>query len=382
MTDKEDVPIPDPSDLEPESTKDADRADTGPSEVADGYAADRLYEPRFTADGFDDADLGQILSRQEPTYDEGPPEDYERDRIREPYVDPRPAPSVDSVFPDLATDSRTVFSDLGVPAEARPDDKAADGGVAPRRPRASFGWFTLAGLLAILIAFWMLRDEPAEQDSIAVDTAPTVPVTEPVVTLPRTSPTTSANTEPIATATACLTGEVTAATITFTSDDVGESIPEMFTQGQAYDLGFPTPAFAWSEVPTGATELAILVQRVDNDSDRQLVANGEPWVTATPNSQRRWIVTGIDPATDSMPRSSLTEPLPDGVVEQDHNSPVVTIDDTPYGNKYVGAGPGARDFLFTIFALCEPRHATPGAYRASWFIENAIAVGWFSSSVG
>ncbi|MCZ6662842.1 MAG: hypothetical protein O6951_07935 [Actinobacteria bacterium] len=172
---------------------------------------------------------------------------------------------------------------------------------------------------------------------------------------------------------------LTSDSLIFTSPDVGEEIPDRFTQRNAYDSGFVTPAFQWSGVPVDTTEIAIFVQVVDSDHNRDILASGNAWYGEVPIGFQRWLVTGIDPATSSLPGSSLDFPLPEGVIEQDGGA-AVQINGEGFTSKFVGAGTGAATFLFTIFALCEAPPVERDVFWPNWLRDHAIGIDWFVSS--
>ena len=203
--------------------------------------------------------------------------------------------------------------------------------------------------------------------------------TESSTTTMATAMTTSTTTTSAA-PTVCEVAALEDHSLTFTSADVGESIPPMFQKENAYDNEFPTPAFKWSGVPAETTEIAILIQRISTDRDRDSVANGTLW-DDVPISNIRWIVSGIDPTTSGLARSSLSDPLPDGVIEHDNWGPTVTPYGEPLSNKFVGASFSHADFLFTMFALCDPATGARDAYSPGWLSQHAIAIAWFTSSM-
>ena len=279
------------------------------------------------------------------------------------------------MIPELSANDRSGPTPSAPSQEAKPKKSRLQSG----------GLLTLAALILIVIFIWLFGGGSTDgPDAVAVNTAPTVLVTEPAPTVPDSQAATSAPAAPVASAAPneCETAALRQHNLTFSSPDVGESIPDTFTQGEAYALGFPTPIFEWSGVPAEATEIAILVQRITNDRDRSLVTTTDLWHDEVPTGQTRWIVTGIDPQTTVLPSSNLAVPLPEGVIEQDHNSPIVTIDDVPYGNKFVGPNSTARDFLFTVFALCDPATGERDVYSAPWLHRHAISIAWFASSLG
>ncbi|MCH8984595.1 MAG: hypothetical protein IH943_10935 [Acidobacteria bacterium] len=173
---------------------------------------------------------------------------------------------------------------------------------------------------------------------------------------------------------------LTSDSLIFTSPDVGEEIPDRFTQRNAYDSGFVTPAFQWSGVPVDTTEIVIFVQVVDSDHNRDILASGNAWYGEVPIGFQRWLVTGIDPATSLLPGSSLDSPLPEGVIEQDGGA-AVQINGEGFTSKFVGAGVGAETFLFTIFALCEAPSVGRDVFWSSWLRDHAIGIDWFVSSL-
>lgn len=178
-------------------------------------------------------------------------------------------------------------------------------------------------------------------------------------------------------------------------DTAGEVVDEDDTDNgsspsTSYAFGFPTPTFEWSGVPTATTELMITIQEVDSGQKAAVLASTDLDADGWPVGGLRWSASGISPGLSSQPESSFTSgsapdaallmSLPEGVVERKTGSAIVTIDDVPFDNKFIGPNRDGQVFLFTIYALCEPSVGDPLAYRPAWGRRNAVDLAWFAAS--
>ncbi len=136
-------------------------------------------------------------------------------------------------------------------------------------------------------------------------------------------------------------------------------------------------------VPSETTEIAILITSITDERAADYLTDPELWWNQLPRGGERWVLTGLDPSLTSLPLTSLTSPPPDGAVEQPNGSADVAVDGVAMNNKFVGPDINGRDFMFTVFALCDapaPRLAFLAAGRrplAEFLREHAIAIGWF-----
>jgi hypothetical protein len=164
-----------------------------------------------------------------------------------------------------------------------------------------------------------------------------------------------------------------------TSPDVQPVIPLAFSASIAEAEGFPTPALMWSAAPPETTEIVVLVTGFNDES--AAAYRGDPllwWSQPVPTGGVRWTLSGIDPGTTSLARTSLSSPPPAGTIEQPFNVQAVTVDGERALNKLVGPAEPGEHRMWTVFALCDPE-ITGGRddYRAEWLQQHSIATGWF-----
>jgi len=165
----------------------------------------------------------------------------------------------------------------------------------------------------------------------------------------------------------------------FSSPEFQPGIPDFYQQSNAYENGFPTPAFEWSSVPPEATELAIVVYRLTDERASLYMGDPELLWNLLPVGQQRWVISGIDPTSTSFPASSLSNPLPVGVVAHEGNNPTVTVNDESDSTQFVGPS-GDQYFVFLLMALCEAPHTVGRLSHPSNLRNDAVAMGWFIAS--
>jgi hypothetical protein len=162
--------------------------------------------------------------------------------------------------------------------------------------------------------------------------------------------------------------------------DVQPAIPQSYTEGEPSLRGFPTPYLEWSELPAETTEIAVLVQRLTGQRGTDYAADPNLWWNISPSGTVVWKVTGLDPDLQSLPATSAEMPLPAGATERKHENGRLTLGDEVYEQKlWITSG---EPHLFTVFALRDPPLAgTENDYSQQWLIQNAVAVGWFITSL-
>ncbi|RMH72755.1 MAG: hypothetical protein D6683_13800 [Actinomyces sp.] len=177
----------------------------------------------------------------------------------------------------------------------------------------------------------------------------------------------------------------------FESPGMGEVLPEAYTRYPT-KTDFPTPPFRWGPVPDGVDGLGIALIRLRAEPADRLV---DPWsqrerVDKRLDGETEWVVSGIDPETSELPASSLSEPLPAGVIEHiNGGTQAVLPDGTLTDRALVGAGESDYSwdgpFLFTLFAYCnlEAEATAQGVDLVDlsnaevWMAKRSVARGWF-----
>lgn len=163
-----------------------------------------------------------------------------------------------------------------------------------------------------------------------------------------------------------------------TSPDVQPTIPLAFSASIAEAEGFPTPALAWSSVPSQTTEIVVFVTGFSDESAAAYAADPQLWWTSVPSGGIRWTLSGIDPSATSLAHTSLSSPPPAGTTEHANNVQAVLVDGERAINKFLGPDEPGRFLMWTVFALCDPEPTGGRAdYRAEWLQQHAIAIGWF-----
>ena len=155
------------------------------------------------------------------------------------------------------------------------------------------------------------------------------------------------------------------------------AIPELYNGRDSYTNEFRTPSFQWSQVPPEATEIAILIFHPTSATVDEFLNLANPWWDGPPTGVERWVATGIDPAVTSLSNSSLSIPLPAGVIEHRNLGPGVSIEGADGNSRFVGPFFPERHFIFAVFALCDRQSVTRDLYRGHGLMNDAIAVGWF-----
>ena len=120
----------------------------------------------------------------------------------------------------------------------------------------------------------------------------------------------------------------------------GQAIPRKHS-GEGEDV---SPALAWSGVPEGTREIAVICD--DPDAPR-----AEPWV--------HWVIYGIPPAStglaEGVPR---TEALDDGTTQGNNTWPRLG-----YNGPMPPPGHGTHHYHFKVYALDAPSGLKPGATK-------------------
>lgn len=177
----------------------------------------------------------------------------------------------------------------------------------------------------------------------------------------------------------------------FESPGMGDVLPEVYTR-HPRKTDFPTPPFRWGRIPDGVEGLGIALIRLQTEPADRLV---DPWsqrarVDERLDGETEWVVSGIDPGTNELPASSLSQPLPPGVIEHiNGGTQAVLPDGTLTQRALVGAGESDYSwdgpFLFTLFAYCglDGEADAQGVDLVDltnaevWMAKRSVARGWF-----
>jgi Raf kinase inhibitor-like YbhB/YbcL family protein len=132
-----------------------------------------------------------------------------------------------------------------------------------------------------------------------------------------------------------------AMTITVTSPAfaAGQAIPVKHT-GEGQDV---SPALAWSGVPAGAKELALICD--DPDAPRP-----QPWI--------HWVIYGLSPTVQGLPEAVSADPTlaePKGALQGKNGSDV-----TGYHGPMPPKGHGVHHYYFKLYALDAALGLAPG----------------------
>jgi Raf kinase inhibitor-like YbhB/YbcL family protein len=136
-------------------------------------------------------------------------------------------------------------------------------------------------------------------------------------------------------------------TITFTSSPfkAGESIPKKYT-GEGEDV---SPPLAWSSVPHGARELALICDDPD-------APNGT-WV--------HWVIYKIPATTKSLPEGIPREPTPPTPAGALQGTNSWDSDNIGYRGPMPPPGHGVHHYHFKLYALDKPLDLKPGIDKKS-----------------
>jgi Raf kinase inhibitor-like YbhB/YbcL family protein len=123
----------------------------------------------------------------------------------------------------------------------------------------------------------------------------------------------------------------------------GAAIPAKYT-GEGPDV---SPALAWSGVPAGAKELALICD--DPDAPR-----AQPWV--------HWVIYGLPPTTAGLPENvakDKTLKQPEGAVQG-----LTDFDKIGYNGPMPPRGHGTHHYHFMLYALDANLKLAPGLTKA------------------
>ncbi len=150
----------------------------------------------------------------------------------------------------------------------------------------------------------------------------------------------------------------------------------------------PTPELHWEGVPDGVDGLGIVMTWLPTEpADRGV----DPWSTVGPTDSpgvSLWIVTGIDPSTDTLP-AGTSGALPDPLVEHIRDGGQVRLEDGSLSQS-VFVGPRQHEmltaegepyrgpFVFEIFAYCGSFASAVDEFHVDQMLNRrAVARGWF-----
>lgn len=175
----------------------------------------------------------------------------------------------------------------------------------------------------------------------------------------------------------CATAAAQPNSMTFASTEFGDGrMAESWAAYYSEENDFPTPSFEIGGVPEGTTELAIVIINVPEGAREEVANATELWTTSVPAGNVHWILTGISPDTTHIAAAVGGVGLPEGAIEQDHNSYGAGDPGDVHYNRFLGPHSGEM-FLFTLFAMCEPEGDWYSTGNPAWMRGWAIANTWF-----